>query len=88
MLAVIMTIMIDPMLDADLEQIEQRVLRALDAASPPWIPEPETRSSIGGCSFIRFGDDPVVDQEIYLDVHISGRQLTSPDARLAQSGRC
>jgi hypothetical protein len=77
-----MTIMVHPLPDADLEEIEQRTLKALDAAPPPWVPELETRGPIGGCSFIRFGEDPVADQEIYLDVHTGDRQLTSPDVRL------
>jgi hypothetical protein len=77
-----MTIVIDPLPDTDLDQIRQRALKALDAAPPPWIPEMETRDPIGGCSFIRFGDDPAVDQEIYLDVRISTGKMTSPDARL------
>lgn len=80
--AVIMTIMIDPLLDTDLDQIKQRALRALDAAPPPWIPEMETREPIGGCSFIRFGGDPAVDHEIYLEVRTGTGKMTSPDARL------
>ena len=32
--------------------------------------------------FIRFGDDPDVDHEMYIDVHVGERQLFSPDARL------
>lgn len=42
----------------------------------------ETRGGIGGCSFIQIGDDPAVDDEMYIDVHLGTRQLTSPDARL------
>ena len=74
--------MAEPVPDADLGQIEQRVMRALDAAAPPWIAELETRAPIGGCSFIRFGDDPDADQEMYLDVRAGHGRLTSPDARL------
>ena len=48
-----MTIMANFLPDADLEQIMQRALRALDAAPLPWIPELETRAGIGGSSFIR-----------------------------------
>ena len=40
------------------------------------------RQGIGGGSFIRFGDDPDVDHEMYIDVHVGERQLFSPDARL------
>lgn len=49
---------------------------------PPWIAEMETRAPIGGCSFIRFADDPTAGQEIYLDVRIGHGQMTSPDVRL------
>jgi GNAT superfamily N-acetyltransferase len=77
-----MTIMSDPLPDTDLEQIQQRARRALDAAPASWIPDMETRAPIGGCSFIRFGDDPAIDQEMYLDVRIGAGQMTSPDARL------
>jgi len=60
--------------DTDLEQIERRALRALDAAPPPWVPFLETQGVPGGSSFIRFGDDPDVDQEMYLDVYDGGEQ--------------
>ena len=76
-----MPIVADPLPDTDLELIEQRALKALDAAPPPWIAEMETRAPIGGCSFIRFGDSPA-DQEIYLNVQTDHGQLVSPDARL------
>ena len=76
--------MADPLPDAELNQIEQRALRALGAAPPPWIPELETRAPIGGCSFIRIGDDPVIDREMYLEVRTADGQLTSPDVQLNQ----
>jgi hypothetical protein len=72
----------EPLSNADLGQIEHRVLDALDAAAPPWIAELETRAPIGGCSFIRFGDEPTADHEMYLDVRTARGQLTSPDERL------
>jgi hypothetical protein len=78
------TIMDDPLPDASSNQIEQRALRALGAAPPPWIPELETRAPTGGCSFIRIGDDPVTDQEMYLEVQTGDGQLTSPDVQLDQ----
>jgi hypothetical protein len=77
-------IMADPLPDAELNQIEQRALRALGAAPPSWIPELETRDPIGGCSFVRIGDDPVTDQEMYLEVRTGDGQLTSPDVQLDQ----
>jgi hypothetical protein len=42
----------------------------------------ETRDPIGGCSFIRLGDDPAADHEMYLEVRIGTGKMTSPDARL------
>ena len=77
-----MPIMADPLPDTSLELIEQRAVRALDAAPLPWIAEMETRAPIGGCSFIRFGDNPAADQEIYLEVQTGHGRMTSPDARL------
>lgn len=76
--------MADPLPDAELNQIEQRTLRALGAAPPPWIPELETRAPTGGCSFIRIGDDPVIDQEMYLELRTGDGQPTSPDVQLDQ----
>ena len=74
--------MADPLPDADLSQIEQRTLKALGEAPPPWIPELETRVPIGGSSYIRFGNDLTADQEMYVDVRTSHGRLTSPDSRL------
>jgi len=70
--------MTDPLPDMDLGQIERRALRALDAAPPPWVPFLETKGGLGGASFIRLGDDPDVDQEMYLDVYDGGEHLRSP----------
>ena len=67
--------------DTDLEQIERRALRALDAAPPPWLPFLETGGGLGGDSFIRLGDDLDVDQEMYLHVYIGG-ELVRPPVRL------
>jgi hypothetical protein len=71
----------DPMPDADLEQIDLRALRALDAAPPPWLPCLESEGGLGGDSFIRLGDDPDVDQEMYLHVY-TGRELVRSPVRL------
>ncbi len=73
--------MTDPLPDTDLEQIERRVLRALEAAPPPSVPFLETEGGLGGASFIRLGDDPDLDQEMYLHVHDGAAQVRSP-ARL------
>lgn len=64
--------------DTDLEQIERRVLRALDGAPPPWVPFLETEGGLGGGSFIRFGDDPDADQEMYLHIYCGTAQVSSP----------
>jgi hypothetical protein len=61
-----------------------RRFRALGAAPPPWIPELETRAPTGGCSFIRIGDDPFIDREMYLEVLTGDGRLTSPDVQLDQ----
>ena len=55
-----------PLPDTDLERIEQRALRALDVAPPPWSPFLKTDGGLGGDTFIRVGDAPDVDQEMYL----------------------
>jgi hypothetical protein len=70
--------MTDPLLDTDLEQIERRALRALDAAPPPRVPFLETEGGLGGCSFIRLGDDTDVDQEMYLHVYDGTAEVRSP----------
>jgi len=77
-----MAIVKDALPDAELLAIEQRAMRALNVVPTPWNPLLETRHGIGGCSFIQIGDDPAVDNEMYIDVHLGARQLASPDARL------
>jgi hypothetical protein len=57
-------IVAEPLSDAELGEIEHRVLNALNAAAPPWIAELETHSPIGGSSFIRFGGEPTAGQEM------------------------
>lgn len=72
----------DALHDADLTDVEERALRALEVAPAPWISRLETRHGIGGCSFIHAGDDPAVDNEMYIDVHLGAIRLASPDPRL------
>jgi len=80
--------------DTDLEQIERRALRALDAAPPPWLPFLETGGGLGGDSFIRLGEDLDVDQEMYLHVYRGrGGELSGPTGsrrrvRRPRAGRC
>lgn len=77
-----MAIVKDALPDPELVEIEQRAARALDVAPAPWNPMLETQGGLGGCSFIQIGDDPAVDNEMYIDMHLGTRQLTSPGARL------
>jgi hypothetical protein len=39
---------------------------------------PETEGGLGGESFIRLGDDPDVDQEMYLHLYDGAAQVRSP----------
>jgi hypothetical protein len=48
----------------------------------PWRAWLETRHGTGGCSVVRCGDDPDVDIEMYVDVHMGTRRLVSPDPAL------
>ena len=41
-------------------------------------PLPRDRGGLGGDSFIRLGDDPDVDQEMYLYVYAAGELVRSP----------
>lgn len=67
--------------EAELVEIEHRARQALDAAPAPWLALLETRHGIGGESFIQFGSDPDLDQEMYT-VDVGPRRLRSPDAQL------
>jgi hypothetical protein len=74
--------MADELSDADLKEVEQRATRAFGVAPQPWKPWLESRDGIGGGSVVQFGGDPNEDNEMYIDVRLGGRQLTSPDAQL------
>ena len=74
--------MADGIGEPELVEMEQRAIHALDAAPAPWIPLLETRHGLGGESFIQFGDDPRLDQEMYITVDLGSQRLNSPDARL------
>jgi hypothetical protein len=41
-------------------------------------PLPRDRGCLGGCSFIQIGDDPDIDQEMYLNVYNGAGQVSSP----------
>lgn len=68
--------------DDDVAAIEQRVWHALAVAPPPWATWLETRHATGGGSFVQLGGGTDADNEMYLDVRLSQRQLVSPDPRL------
>jgi len=69
--------------EAELAEIEQRVAEALAVAPAPWTSFLETRhGGIGGESFVRIGDDPVLDHELYIRLYLASEQLVSPDIRL------
>jgi hypothetical protein len=74
--------MSEPMSDEDLDQITQRVASALRVLPPPWRPWLETREGTGGCSFVQAGGEPDEDNELYFDVRLGRRRLTSPDVEL------
>lgn len=67
---------------SDLDEIEQRAVRAFNVAPKPWRPWLETHGGLGGCSFVQFGGDMDDDSEMYFDVHLGAERLVSPDERL------
>lgn len=68
--------------DDELADIEQRAARAFAVAPTPWVAQLETRQPIGGESFIRLGDDPDLDQELYIRLHTGPDEIASPDVGL------
>jgi hypothetical protein len=62
--------MSDDIEEAELVVIERRAARAFAVAPTPWIAQLETRQPIGGETFIQLGDDPAVDQELYIRLYI------------------
>jgi hypothetical protein len=58
--------MSDEIDEAELVEIEQRAARAFAVAPAPWIAQLETGQPIGGENFIQLGDDPALDQELYI----------------------
>jgi hypothetical protein len=77
-----MVIVNNSLSDAALAEIDQRLVQVLSVAPPPWWAWLETRSTIGGESFVQFRGDPDIDNEMYLSVHLGPDRLTSPDPRL------
>jgi hypothetical protein len=58
------------------------VAKAYGVAPQPWSPWLETRDGIGGCSFVQYGSDRDQDNDMYLEVRLGDRRLTSPDGDL------
>jgi hypothetical protein len=73
--------------DPELTEIEQRAGRAFAIAPTPWTPLLETRHVIGGESYIRLGNDPNLDQEQYVSLHI-GSAATAAVVRLLADRSC
>jgi hypothetical protein len=68
--------------DYKLADLEQRAALAFAVAPTPWIAQLETRQPIGGESFIRLGDDPDLDQELYIRLYMGPNEIASPDVGL------
>jgi hypothetical protein len=74
--------MTEPLPDEAIAEIEHRLDQALSVMPPPWRTWLETREATGGESFVQFGGDPNVDNELYVTVLLGNDRLTSPDPRL------
>jgi hypothetical protein len=68
--------------EAELVEIEQRAARAFAIAPTPWVVWLETRGGLGGESFIQVGDDPGLDQELYIRMYTGLNEIASPDVHL------
>lgn len=68
--------------DDELAEIKQRAALAFALAPTPWIAQLETRQAIGGESFIQLGDDPDLDQELYVRLYTGPDAIVSPDVGL------
>lgn len=75
-------VMSDGIEDKELGEIEQRAARAFAVAPTPWVGQLETRSAIGGQSFIQVGDDPDLDLELYVRLYNGLDEITSPNVGL------
>ena len=54
------------------------------ARSPkePWVACLETNGGLGGESFVQFNVDSPDDDELYVSVHLNGREVRRPDRRV------
>ncbi|HSR86440.1 MAG TPA: hypothetical protein VLM11_19865 [Streptosporangiaceae bacterium] len=71
--------MSDGIEETELSEIEQRAAQAFAVAPAPWTALLETRAGLGGESFIRLGDDPVLDHELYVTLFLGTNRVASPD---------
>lgn len=60
--------------------MERRAEAAFAVFRAPWRAQLETRDGIGGSSFVGAAGDE--DDELYVDLHLQGERVQSPDARL------
>jgi hypothetical protein len=51
-------------------------------APTPWVAWLESRGGLGGESFIQLGDDPALDQELYIRMYTGSNEIASPDVHL------
>jgi hypothetical protein len=68
--------------ETELAEIEQSAAQAFAIAPAPWVALLETRGGLGGESFIRLGDDPVLDRDLYVTLHLGTKRVASPDVGL------
>ena len=66
----------------ELAEIEEYAAQAFAVAPAPWAALLETRGGLGGESFIRLGDDPVLDNELYITLYLGTNPVASPDVGL------
>jgi hypothetical protein len=71
-----------PLSEGVLTEIERRVAAAREVAKEPWNACLETHGGLGGESFIQFNADGPDDDELYLSVHLNGREVRGPDRRV------
>lgn len=77
-----LTLVVNPLTDDEINEIERRMTHTLGVAPPPWEEHLETRHGIGGSSFIRVDASSDDDHELYVSVQRGGAEWTSPDERL------
>ena len=74
--------MSDGIEETELAEIEERAAQAFAVAPAPWVALLETRGGLGGESFVRIGDDPVLDRELYVTLLLGTDRVASPNVAL------